>query len=184
MRLALLVDDLKELVRWAEDGGFKKICLIDNDSWYPPLKEYLAKTSHQVIEMGFNARHTVFWDHGTGQLLCPAGPYLLSDPDVIPSRPAKEVLPKLLSFAGQDEYLHFNKIGLALKIDDLPDHFKLKQHVVDWESQFWNEELVPGVYAAGVDTTFALYRPGIYPRQFVLQGFAKPDICHGIRILS
>ncbi len=156
------VDDLRKLVKWAEDGGFKNICLIDNDSWYPPLKEYLATTSHQVIEMGFNAHHAVFWDRGIGQLLCPSRPYLLSDPDVIPSCPAKKVLPKLLSLARKSRYLHYNKIGLALKLDDLPDCFKLKQHVVDWESQFWRERLASDVYAAGVDTTFALYRPGAF----------------------
>ena len=35
------------------------------------------------------------------------------------------------------------------------------QRFIDWEGKFWDPaiEIEPGIYAAGVDTTFALYRP-------------------------
>ena len=31
--------------------------------------------------------------------------------------------------------------------------------VLNWEKQFWNREIEPGVFKAPIDTTFALYRP-------------------------
>ena len=54
-----------------------------------------------------------------------------------------------------------NKIGLGLKIDDLPDHFQNKQQVISWEMQFHTSLIRNRYYKADVDTTFALYRPGI-----------------------
>lgn len=51
------------------------------------------------------------------------------------------------------------KVGFSLRIDDIPDHFELKDKVINWESQFWEKEVEPGIYDAPIDTTFALYRP-------------------------
>ena len=46
-------------------------------------------------------------------------------------------------------------------ISDLPDHYRWKQKVIAWESQFWQTRLTPTLlYDAPIDTTFALYRPG------------------------
>ena len=47
----------------------------------------------------------------------------------------------------------------ALRINDLPDTYKHKTAVLNWEKQFWTREIEPGVYDAPLDTTFALYRP-------------------------
>ena len=33
---------------------------------------------------------------------------------------------------------------------------------MEWEQQFWKTELRPNIFEAGVDTTFALYKPGSY----------------------
>ena len=30
------------------------------------------------------------------------------------------------------------KAGFSICIDDLPDHYKLKEKVIEWESVFWN----------------------------------------------
>jgi hypothetical protein len=35
--------------------------------------------------------------------------------------------------------------------------------VVGWESQFWQRRLHGQLYRAGIDTTFAMYRPGGWP---------------------
>ena len=53
------------------------------------------------------------------------------------------------------------KAGFSLRIDDLPDTFKLKQEVITHESQFWHpeKEIEPGVFNAPIDTTFAVYKP-------------------------
>ncbi len=48
------------------------------------------------------------------------------------------------------------------QIFDLPEKYPLKNEVIQWEKQFWEKELEKGVYEAGVDTTFALYKPGSF----------------------
>ena len=51
------------------------------------------------------------------------------------------------------------KAGVALKIDDLPDHYSHKQEAINNEKIFWEKQLEKDVYDAPVDTTLALYRP-------------------------
>jgi hypothetical protein len=52
------------------------------------------------------------------------------------------------------------KVGFGLRIDDLPAHYRFRQEVIEWESQFWLPEceIEPGVFRCAIDTTFALYR--------------------------
>ena len=52
-----------------------------------------------------------------------------------------------------------DKVGFGLRIDDLPNHFPLREDVQQWEGRFWREEVEPGVFHAEIDTTFAMYRP-------------------------
>src|SRR5690606_28311900 len=66
-------------------------------------------------------------------------------------------------------YRVVSKVGPALRIDDIPDFYKHKKQVIDWEKQFWQHALEPEVYEAAIDTTFALYKPG-YPRFHDLHG--------------
>ena len=61
------------------------------------------------------------------------------------------------------EKYHFNicKVGFALRIDDLPQHYPLKEKVIKWEKQFWTKKVnkTDNIYYAEIDTTFALYKP-------------------------
>ena len=57
------------------------------------------------------------------------------------------------------KYKKCYKVGFSLVIDDLPDHYNQKDNVIKWESQFYENEIVNGLYLAPIDTTFALYRP-------------------------
>ncbi|HEX3568968.1 MAG TPA: glycosyltransferase family 2 protein [Candidatus Saccharimonadales bacterium] len=155
------VNDLRLLVRWLEQNGLHKITFIDNDSVYPPLVDYLHKTPYQVIKLYRNVGHTSPWGLGLVRALVPEDFYIVSDPDVIPTKDCpKDVLKHFLDVHKQ--YFMYLKVGFGLRIDDLPDHYRLKQSVIEWESQFWKQELAPGVYEAGVDTTFALYKPFTY----------------------
>jgi hypothetical protein len=99
------------------------------------------------------------------------GPYVYSDPDIVP---VDECPPHVLGYF-LDVLAAFpdrTKVGFGLKIDDLPDHYQFKQKVIIWESQFWEKKLAPKVYDAAVDTTFALYRPGAkYDLSAVRTGF-------------
>ena len=65
------------------------------------------------------------------------------------------------------EFNVVNKVGFALDIGNIPDYYKLKKNVLNWERQFWQisyNSTLPS-YKAFIDTTFALYKPG-YPARF------------------
>ncbi len=148
---------LEQLVPWLEKQGLKKIVFIDNDSAYPPLVEYLQKTPYQVLELGRNVGHTSPWSAGIIRTLLPDDFYIVTDPDVIPVSENKELIPRLLEL--HKKFPHHLKIGPGLNIDDLPDSYRLKNEVMQWEAQFWKDQILPGVYESGLDTTFALYKP-------------------------
>lgn len=155
------VDALKKLIRWLESNNLRRIVLIDNDSVYPPLLEYLAKTPYQVIRLYRNVGHTSPWSLGIVRSLVPEDFYIISDPDVIPIQDCPDdVLQHFLHIHKQ--FFAYQKVGFGLRIDDLPNHYPLKESVIEWESQFWFNELHKGLYEAGIDTTFAMYKPYTY----------------------
>lgn len=153
-------EPLKSLLKWLEAQSLKKIVFIDNDSRLPPLVEFLNKTNYQVLEMGRNMAQTAPWSAGVIKVLLPDDFYIVSDPDIIPVRDEDDVIVRL--YKVHSDFPHHIKVGLGLKIDDIPDYYPLKNEVIKWESQFWKNELKEGVYEAGVDTTFALYKPRTY----------------------
>lgn len=153
-------EPLKQLLKWLKTQNLRRIVFIDNDSKLPPLMDYLGKTDYQVLELGRNMTHTAPWSAGIIKLLVPDDYYIVTDPDIIPARNDKDVVPHLYEIHTRHPY-HI-KVGLGLKIDDLPDHYPLKDEVIKWESQFWEHKVEDNVYEAGVDTTLALYKPHTY----------------------
>ncbi|MEO5950647.1 MAG: hypothetical protein ABIQ04_04320 [Candidatus Saccharimonadales bacterium] len=152
------VTPLKKLVKWLEDENLKNIFFIDNASTYPPLLEYFRNSPYQTIRLNVNAGHTAPWQEGIVQLYAADKPFIVTDPDVIPSQEAHGAV-KLFARLLND-HLERIKVGFGLRIDNLPDSYDLKQHVISWEKQFWVSEVETDVYDAETDTTFALYRPG------------------------
>jgi hypothetical protein len=129
------------------------------------MLDYLAATPHEVVALGENAGHRAVWTHGVREQLRQAGPFIVTDPDVIPDPECPDdAIVHLRDLL--DEYPKVPKIGLGLHIDDLPALNTRADEIRDWESQFWERELAPGVFEAGVDTTFALYRAGAGPDEF------------------
>jgi hypothetical protein len=145
------------LIEWLEKAGIKKIYIIDNDSTYPPLLEYYKNIPYKVFFTGENLGHLALWKSNIYRKFR-SSYYIYTDPDVLPSEDCKEdFLQYMISCL--DKYPVAEKIGFALKTDDLPDHYRDKQHVIDWEKKFWEHEVAPDIFDAPVDTTFALYRP-------------------------
>jgi hypothetical protein len=149
---------LSALVDWLERAGHEEIILIDNASTYPPLLEYYECSPHSVIRMGENLGHTALWHTGLVEKLCgPEGYYVYSDPDIVPIEECPlDAVDFFLDVL--ESYPDFAKVGFGLRIDDLPDHYFLKQRVVHWEQQFWQKPIEPELFKAPIDTTFALYR--------------------------
>ncbi|HCY64044.1 MAG TPA: hypothetical protein DHV59_14705 [Oxalobacteraceae bacterium] len=152
------VSELRQLIAWLKNAGHQRIIILDNGSTYGPMIEFLADFDGEVIRLGKNLGHTALWQ--TPQLadIIRRDWFVYSDPDVVPladcpSDAVSYLYDLLLRFP------RFEKAGLGLKIDDLPDCFGMKKKVIQWESKQYRREVAPGVFDADIDTTFALYRP-------------------------
>lgn len=152
------LDCLQQLLTWLENAGMVNIYIIDNLSTYPPLLELYKRTKYTVFKLDKNVGHMALWQTHIFMLF-KNSPYVYTDPDIVPieecPKDAVDYFWQLLH-----QYPEFGRAGFGLKIDDLPDHYPLKTKVIDWERQYWKNELQvqPGVYDAIIDTTFALYR--------------------------
>jgi len=151
---------LQRLLSWLETAGQKNIWLCDNGSSYPPLVEFLNATNHHVVFNKFNLGHRAPWLSGLVPQLGNEKYFIVSDPDVVPDENTPSDVFEIF-----EHMLHSNpkidKVGFSLRIDELPDHFIHKSDVITWETQFWQEVYWPGFYKAPIDTTFAMYRPGL-----------------------
>ncbi len=152
---------LKKLVDFAIKRGFKKIVIIDNVSTYPPLLEYYEEIEKKVTieRMSENFGHMVFFNRKELYNKYGKGFFILTDADIEPN----ENLPKnflrvllhwLLKYSKS-----ITKVGFALEIKNIPNHYSEKEKVLVWEKQFWDTPIEKDVYMADIDTTFALYKP-------------------------
>lgn len=148
---------LLQLVSWLEKNGYKNIHIIDNKSTYPPLLDFYNSTKYTVYRLNENVGHLSLWKSGLIKKF-EEGYYVYTDPDVLPVEECPDDI--LAFFMSQlNKYKNIEKVGFGLKIDDLPDHYKDKNKVINWEKQFWMKEIEKNIYDAPLDTTFALYRP-------------------------
>lgn len=149
---------LQAAIERFEQMGLKNIIVIDNTSTYPPLLEYYKTLPYQVIYMKENYGHRVFWK-------CPELEqyqeqfYIVSDPDILPIEECPKDLVERMFYVLK-KYPNVTKVGLSLKIDDLPADGVLTESALAYEKQF-NEKYIKkeNLYIAPVDTTFALYPP-------------------------
>jgi hypothetical protein len=148
---------LEELIASLEQRGYTNIFILDNCSTYPPLVAFYRSTPHTIIRLARNTGYMALWKTDVFKKFR-RGYYVYTDADVVPVEDCPpDFLLHLLNLL--KKYPQVEKIGLGLKIDDLPDQYALKQEVIDWELQFWKKEVEKGVFDAPVDTTFALYKP-------------------------
>jgi glycosyltransferase involved in cell wall biosynthesis len=134
------------------------IIIIDNGSSYGPLLEYYKTLSYEIIMLGRNLGHEALWKSGLYANRFNKGYFVYTDPDVVLIEECpSDIIHHMYNI--MQRYPKFLKLGLGLKIDDLPDHFPNKEAVISWEKQFWDTQFEPGVYKADIDTTFALHDP-------------------------
>ena len=151
---------LKQLVDLLLNSGEKNIVIIDNNSTYDKLIKYLDEVESdcvKVYKLKQNFGHVVLWKSGLFNEITNNNYYIYTDPDIYP----------LFDFNHNwkqdwiDILLKYNlsKVGCSISIDDIPEHFKLKDEVISHERQFWSKSYENDVYNADIDTTFALYKP-------------------------
>lgn len=147
------------LVSWLESAGHESIVMIDNDSTYEPLLEYFERTPHTVVRLGANlGPYEGVWGSGLAQAISKGRSFVVTDSDVVPDATCPPDAVAYLQWV-LDRFPNYCKAGLGLRIDDLPEHYRLAGMVRDWESRFWSRPVQRGLYHAPIDTTFALYRP-------------------------
>ncbi|MGZ4672370.1 MAG: glycosyltransferase family 2 protein [Ilumatobacteraceae bacterium] len=169
---------LVELLGWLESVGQHDIWLIDNASTYPPLLHFLDETPHRVVQLQHNLGHRSPWLSGAVQRNAHDRFFIVSDPDVVPDPMCpNDVLEHFRHVL--ENHPEVDKVGFGLRIDDLPAHYALRDDVIDWEGKFWDPalEIEPGLFSAGIDTTFAMYRP-LDRRHEILKAFrtGKPYV--------
>jgi hypothetical protein len=70
---------------------------------------------------------------------------------------------------------HDTKIALALRINDLPDHYRYKNQVMRNEARWWLYEGEKDLYVADTDTTFFLMR-NFGDNEYRSYRIARPDM--------
>jgi hypothetical protein len=142
--------------------GFTNVVILDNNSTYAPLLDWYATlTDKEVVRFNENFGSECLFK--SGYINSIESEYIVysdSDLELNPLMPddfLEEMKAMMLKY-------HENKIGLALKIDDVPaDCYKnCFSGSINWEKQFWINRLEEHVYKAMVDTTFSLLHKPVW----------------------
>jgi hypothetical protein len=146
----------KKLVEDLLDRNTNFIWIIDNDSTYPPLLDWYNKIPKEVsVFKYYNVGHLALFSTGLINSIeeewCF---YTDSDIELNPKMPV-DYQQQMLDIAIQ---LNCKKIGLALSVSDIPDHYRFKQQVLRNEDKWWQEEVSPNIFKADTDTTFSLIK--------------------------
>lgn len=138
--------------------GYTNIYIIDNLSTYPPLLAYYLECPYKVFRLERNLGFKALWKSELRHLFC-KDYYIYTDSDVVLCDDCPDdVVYYLLQM--MKKYKYALKIGLSLRIDNLPDCYCKKKEVIAWESKYFENKNEDRLYRAPVDTTFAIYRPG------------------------
>ena len=149
---------LDKMLKSLNYHGYCNIYIIDNKSFYKPLLRYYDQKSLRVFQLEENVGYKALWETEIYKFFI-NDYYVYSDPDILPdSNCPSDFLSRFMDFLNR--FPNLDKVGFGLRIDDLPDHFRIKSEVIQHESQFWETKICDGLLKAPVDTTFALYRPG------------------------
>lgn len=151
---------LRQLIQGLEERGYRNIHILDNQSDYQPLLEWYETCPYEVIKLGKNYGFKAIWESGVYKRFRHSF-YVYTDSDLAIDEDCPEDFMKVFLDILK-RYPTTLKAGFGIHIDDIPDHYKMKEEVIKNESRFWQKELEKGVYEAQIDTTFALYRPYCY----------------------
>ena len=156
------LDTLSKCVNRYVEDGYTNIIILDNASTDDELLSYLQNSPYKVFFLKNNYGQRALWECRQFDDIITQQFYVLTDPDILP-----------VDECPSDYIYHFHeilaahpkktKVGFSLKIDDLPNDYPYKYNILRWESFFW-ENILPWrfpIYDAPIDTTFALYRPGL-----------------------
>lgn len=143
-----LADDLSKL-------GYTNIHILDNNSTYSPLLDWYEHCPYKVELLGKNYGQLAVYNSDYINKFTGWVAYSDSDIELNPNTP-RGFVEKM-----QDTAENYNapKVGLALRIDDLPTT-RYGLYVKSEEQKFWLYSVEHQIYKAWVDTTFSIIRVG------------------------
>lgn len=148
------------LIQKLEEYNLRNIIILDNNSSYPPLLDYYKTCKYPIHYLNENLGFLALWKSNLYDNIYSKSYYVLTDPDVIPDSDCpKDFIAHFYNLL--QKYPGLDKIGFNLRIDNIPEHYDRKQQVIEVESPFWKQKVSHDYYKAAIDTTFALYRPGV-----------------------
>ena len=154
------LESLKKIILWLLESGYENIKILDNQSSYPPLIEYYSTLgkSIEVIPLNRNAGPWVFWELGIHKEI--ESHYIVSDSDLFPSDFCPtDLINYMYAILTQHEGIF--KVAPGLNLENISPHYSQGELAYKWESQFWHKPVGRCLFAAAVDTTFAMYRRGV-----------------------
>ena len=155
---------LKQSVEWLKKYGYTNINIVDNNSDYLPLLNYLKSCGCNVIRMKKNHGHEVVYKHPRFFFMRNFSFFVLSDPDLTPIEECPSNFVEVFLKA-MLKYPAFPKAGFSLKLDDIPDEYYLKTEVLKWETRFYDKIIENNdvkLYDSRLDTTFAVNAPLLF----------------------
>jgi hypothetical protein len=147
----------RNMFEFLKGRNFTNIVILDNASTYPPLLDWYATLKDsEVVRFPTNIGAHCLFDSGYLKNYTNSEYIVYSDSDL----ELNPLMPDNFLEIMKSILLKYNerKIGLALSIDDVPENCfrNFFTGSLEWERQFWTEELEKDVYRAMVDTTFCL----------------------------
>lgn len=142
---------LKAMCEYLTNTG-AEVWIVDNNSTYEPLIDWLKICPYKVIYMLENYGHQVLWNEAykfiTDRYYC------VTDHDLDLSQIPHDWIEVLKQ--GLIENKDVIKSGFSLQIDDLPENNYTKE-VIAWETKFWQTERRGKFFLSDIDTTLAMY---------------------------
>ena len=156
----------RDQITWWLETGMTDITVLDNGSTYPPLLKFYEEIKGRVRvifipNLGERAPWA-FWDLGYRDQF--EDKYvIINDSDCCPDENCpKDLIPKMLDVL--DAYPDCKKVSTSLRIDDLPEHFKFRDKVINEEKENWRHRVepeipgLPKLFNAHTDTSCTLYK--------------------------
>ncbi len=133
----------------------ENIIIIDNASTYKPLLDWYEEIKSKVdVRVVSNHGHLALWSIKLYKELGEYFIYTDSDIELNDDFPLdwKEVMLNTLI-----KY-NYKKVALALRVDDIPNHYRYKNQAIRNEGRWWLNEVEKDLYIADTDTTFCLLK--------------------------
>jgi hypothetical protein len=157
---------VKMLVEAFLKRNYKNITILDNASEYQPLLEWYKSCGVKVHHIGSNQGPYILDRLPEYYPITKTQHYVYTDADCVPiDENPENFIEDIIELSKK---YNIPKIGLGIKIDDLPDCNKYKKMIITHESVFWHKDPIKDerciLYKAPTDSTFAINAPGIICR--------------------